>query len=89
MKLYEVRERIDAIDRLIVALLERRVELARKAGAVKLAEGTPLYDAEREKAVSRGAGREAELRGLPATDVEVVFRAVVDLCRRAQTGGEG
>ena len=51
-ELRRMRQRIDALDRKIVALLNERAELAREAGRAKTAAGRrAIRDAEREREV--------------------------------------
>ena len=50
-ELAQVREELDAVDRQIVALFERRMELARDVVAYKIAHGLPVLDRSREEAV--------------------------------------
>ena len=48
MELTELREQIDAIDRELVALLERRLDVSAGIGRYKLAHDLPVLDASRE-----------------------------------------
>lgn len=58
MRLEECREHIDDIDTQILALLNRRAEIAREIGTLKLRSGLPIVDAEREATVLRGISRD-------------------------------
>ena len=49
--LTELRGELDAIDREMVALFERRMAVAREVAAYKLANGLPVLDASREAQV--------------------------------------
>ena len=49
--LASLRGRIDAIDRELLGLLNRRAEVAAAIGALKRAEGSPAFRPEREAAV--------------------------------------
>ena len=49
--LESLRRRIDAIDRELLGLLNRRAEVAQAIGALKRAEGSPAFRPEREAAV--------------------------------------
>ena len=51
MDLKEMRDKIDAIDRQIVSLLNARYEVVREVGKWKLERGLPIYVPEREKAL--------------------------------------
>lgn len=50
-ELAEVRAELDAVDRQIVALFEKRMTLARDVVAFKMAHGLPVLDRSREEAV--------------------------------------
>ena len=50
-RLDEIRSELDAIDREIVALFEKRMELARSVAEYKLANGMQVLDQSREAAV--------------------------------------
>ena len=49
MDLSDWRERIDALDRQLVDLLNERMTCARKLGRIKKAAGRPVRDPERER----------------------------------------
>ncbi len=51
MSLDKLRRQIDRIDSRLLALLNRRAELARRIGAVKKKHGLPIFDGKRERAV--------------------------------------
>jgi prephenate dehydrogenase/chorismate mutase len=73
MELEELRKEIDEIDREILRLLEKRVEVARKIGEIKRREGKGVVDESREREVVNRAGRFAS-----------VFREIVRVCRAEQ-----
>lgn len=87
-ELERLREEIEAIDRTLIQLIARRVELARRVGEVKRGGGLPTLDPRREAAVVRRAGESARGVGLAAEDVREIFWHLIGLCRRAQTQGE-
>jgi monofunctional chorismate mutase len=51
MKLLELRNRIDEIDKDILRLLELRFQVVKEIGACKKANNLPILDANREKEV--------------------------------------
>ena len=57
MTLEQKRKDIDDIDAEILALLNRRAEVVRELGQIKLSSGLPLVDWGREAEVIRRAGR--------------------------------
>lgn len=69
----EVRRRISEIDQEIKALLDKRVELARKIGEYKRSEGLSVWDPKREQEVLIWAGRYRD-----------IFREIIGLCRAIQ-----
>ena len=86
LTLSELRGRLEAIDAECIALLARRVEVARAVGAHKRAHGLATLDAGREaRVVARAAhlGREA---GLEEEEVRGIYWQVVAMSRRAQQG---
>ena len=51
MPLEQLREKIDKVDSRIIALLEERVDLAKKIGEAKRKHGLPISDPNREQEV--------------------------------------
>lgn len=82
--LRETRDLIDALDDEILGLLARRASLARRAGLAKARAGAPPLDPAREAAVLTRRRQGAAEAGLPAEEVESVFRAIIALARRVQ-----
>ena len=83
----ELREEIEAIDRSLIELIARRVDLAREVGRAKRAEGLPTLDPAREAAVVRRAGQVAREVGIEDEDVRYIFWHLIGLSRRAQSEG--
>jgi prephenate dehydrogenase len=79
-----VRNELDALDRQLVALLARRFEIGREAARLKRALGIPVHDPAREEQVILQAREWARTAGLPADDVETLFRRMIDISRAAQ-----
>ena len=82
--LAEVRADFDDTDGLLLALVQRRLVLAREAGVIKRAVGLPVQDPERE-----AAGREHRRAwcGAAGVDVDVVdrlFAVLIEASRAAQ-----
>ncbi len=81
-ELQDLRRDIDAIDRELVELFRRRMDVTRRVGEHKRARGIPVLDQERERQVLRD---KAELAGealRPA--VITLFQTVMALSRRQQ-----
>jgi prephenate dehydrogenase len=85
-QLQEARDYIDALDRELLDLLARRMELARRAAKAKAALGTPVLDPSRETALLEARRAWAAESGLDGPGVEEVFRAVLRLSRKTQGG---
>ncbi len=82
-ELKELRTELDAIDREMTALLERRIGTAREVAVWKQAHGLPVLDAKREAEVL--ATRRALLKDPslgPACDR--FYRELMALCRAAE-----
>jgi isochorismate pyruvate lyase len=73
----EVREGVDATDRELVALLERRFGYMRAAARIKPSRDT-VRDEDRKAAVIAAAKADAEARGIPADVVEDVWERLVE-----------
>jgi prephenate dehydrogenase len=82
--LREIRDLIDDTDRELLALLARREQLARRAGRVKAAEGWPILDPERERALLAARREWAAHEGLEPDAVEDLFRQLLRVSRAAQ-----
>ena len=83
-ELERLRAEIEGLDRAVIKLLARRVELARQVGAAKHTLGLPTLDPAREAAVVRRAGALAREVGLDDEDVRYIFWHLIGLSRRAQ-----
>jgi chorismate mutase / prephenate dehydratase len=94
-ELRRLRQRIDALDRRIVGLLNERAELAREAGKVKFAAGQrAIRDVEREREVLLRVTM-ANTGPLVQGDLLAVYRRLMAATRaleardRARPGGRG
>jgi prephenate dehydrogenase len=85
-ELADAREAIDGLDRAIVALLARRTELARRAAKAKAQLGRPVLDSAREGKVKEARRAWAREVDLDEEGIAEVFRAIMTLSRRAQSG---
>ena len=78
--LAELRTQIDAVDRELLQLLNRRAGLAHEVGEIKRVEGSPVFRPEREAQVI--AGLQATNPGpLQASHVTNIWREVMSACR--------
>lgn len=83
MKLNHCREKIDNIDTQILALLNRRAEIAKQIGAIKAAAGLPIVDTVREDAILRTIARDnpGDLDDAAALRI---YRQILDESRKVQ-----
>lgn len=79
-RLHRLRDRVDAIDREIVALLNERATLAIEIGHVKHAAGDEVIDPEREREVLErvAAGNDGPLG---ASDVRAIYERLIAATR--------
>jgi chorismate mutase/prephenate dehydratase len=88
-ELTEVRDRIDQLDRRIVALLNERAELGRAAGAAKaLAGRRAIHDPEREREVLLRVAM-ANPGPLSQADLLSIYRRVVAATRSLEHRDRG
>lgn len=91
-ELRRLRQRIDAIDRRIVGLLNERAELAREAGRVKAAAGRrTVQDPDREREVLLRVTM-ANAGPMPQADLLTVYRRLMRVARALEQrdrGGHG
>lgn len=83
-ELDSLRVEIERIDRELIDLIARRVELGRVVGQAKRRQGMAILDPAREAAVVRRAGVLARETGLQDEDVRYIFWHLIGLSRRAQ-----
>lgn len=50
-RILAIRSELEAVDRALLELVERRMELSREVGAIKRENGLPIYDPARERAL--------------------------------------
>ncbi len=83
-ELLALRERIDAVDRELLALLNRRAQLALDVGEIKKREGSVVFRPEREAQVIDGlkAGNPGPLKG---DSVAPIWREIMSACRALET----
>src|SRR4051812_35536823 len=77
MDLAELRRQLDDVDRGLVDLIARRLELVAGIGAAKADTDTPVRDPERERAVLDAVEAAAEERGVSGELVRRIFREII------------
>ncbi|MEP7302904.1 MAG: prephenate dehydratase [Caldimonas sp.] len=79
-----LRVQIDALDKELLGLLNRRAAVARALGELKRAEGSPAFRPEREAAVIDGL-KAANPGPLRAESVAPIWREIMSACRALET----
>jgi chorismate mutase len=83
MTLQQKRKDIDEIDAEILALLNRRAEVVRELGEIKLRAGLPLVDWDREAEVIRRAARQTD-GSLRDGSANRIYRAILREARQIE-----
>jgi chorismate mutase/prephenate dehydrogenase len=86
-ELDDLRHRIDAVDRQLIELLSRRLDLVGRVADYKLAHGTPVYVPEREAALLDARRREALAAGIPPDLIEDLLRRIMRESYAAEGAG--
>jgi chorismate mutase-like protein len=81
--LADCRERIDAVDRRILALLNERGRIVEEVGRIKSASGMPILEPKREEDVLRNVG-EHNQGPLEPEAVKRIFERVITEMRDVQ-----
>lgn len=76
-ELTALRDQIDEVDKALLELLAKRLELVAEVGEVKSKYGLPIYVPEREASMLASRRREAENMGVPPDLIEDVLRRVM------------
>lgn len=79
-KLKPLREKIDAVDAEILALLNSRAELAQQVGHLKANTNAAVFRPEREAQVLRNVAKNNK-GPLPSLNIQLIFREVMSACR--------
>jgi chorismate mutase len=87
-ELSRLRDEIERVDRAVIELIAKRVQIAREVGAAKRAAGLPTLDPAREASLIRQVAVLAREAKLPEDDVRQIFWHIIGLSRRAQLDNE-
>ncbi len=79
-----LRKQIDAIDDQILAALCERVKVCRAIGEAKKKQGKPVRDVSRENEVFTRISKKAAIFGLNGSQIEAVYREIVNMCSVVQ-----
>ena len=89
MSLKELRDQIDAIDREGIALLTKRMEVARQIALIKKRDRLPIWDLERELALMEAVRRCAQEQKLSPLMVEEIFRLILSYTKQEMKRSAG
>jgi chorismate mutase len=82
------RQELENLDREIIALMGKRLTLARRTTALKRAAKLPILDPQREAVVIRKAVSHARKLSVPEEPVREIFWHIVGMSRRIQEEAE-
>lgn len=77
MELTVLRDQIDEVDKALLKLLAKRLNLVAEVGEVKSHHGLPIYVPEREISMLASRRKEAEALGVPPDLIEDVLRRIM------------
>ncbi|MCZ2290517.1 MAG: prephenate dehydratase [Burkholderiales bacterium] len=83
-RLSALRERIDAVDRELLGLLNRRAALAQEVGELKKREGSPVFRPEREAQVIEGL-KSINPGPLARQSIAPIWREIMSACRSLES----
>src|SRR5690349_7756770 len=79
MDLSTLRDRIDSVDRQIIALLAERLRIVEEVAVAKLDAASPFRDREREERLLLRLREHATEAGIDPHEVERLYRVVMDM----------
>lgn len=77
VELSHLRDQIDEVDKSLLDLLAKRLQLVAEVGEVKSQHGLPIYVPERESSMLAARRQEAERMGIPADLIEDILRRIM------------
>ena len=77
--LAQLRDRIDAVDRQIIALIAERLRIVEDVALAKLEAASPFRDREREERLLLRLREHATAAGVDAHEIERLYRVVMDM----------
>src|SRR5258706_4389831 len=79
MDISNLRDRIDAVDRQIIALIAERLHIVEEVALAKLDSASPFRDREREERLLLRLREHATKAGIDAHQIERLYRVVMDM----------
>ena len=83
MDIADWREKIDELDRQIVALISERARAAQAIGEIKRVDSLPVYEPNREKVIFENV-RKANHGPLPDIELTHIYERIIDVMRSMQ-----
>ena len=83
MSIEEIRKKISAIDKKLVALLDERISLAREIGKIKKENGFPIIDKTREKEIYDKLSK-ANLKNTSNESIIKIFETIIEVSTSIQ-----
>jgi chorismate mutase len=83
MDIEDWRNKIDELDRRIVALISERAQAAQAIGLLKQASKLPIYEPSREKVIFQNV-RSANHGPLPDIELTHIYERIIDVMRSMQ-----
>jgi chorismate mutase len=80
----QLRRRIDEVDKQILLALAERVNACKAIGVAKRKQGLPIKDSTRENEVYQQIKKKSGELGLDSSQVEAVYREIVNMCSAVQ-----
>jgi chorismate mutase len=80
----QLRKKIDTVDEQILQFLSERVRICELIGSAKKAMFLPIHDKKREEEVFRKIQERSAKLGLNPSQVEAVYREIVNMCSTVQ-----
>jgi chorismate mutase len=80
----KLRKKVDEIDDQILLALCERVKVCRAIGETKKKQGMPIHDSSRENEVYRRIKEKSAQCQLDPTQIERVYREIVNMCSAVQ-----
>jgi len=84
MTLKDLRSQVDAVDRIMLYVLKRRMEFAREISELKKLEGQEIIDSVREKEVLEKVTKKAKSLHLPVKEVQEIWKRILKLSHLVQ-----
>ena len=83
-EIQQLRKNVDEIDEQIIAALCERAKICKAIGLIKKKQGKPIKDVARENEVFNRVKGKAVQFDLNPTQVEAVYREIVNMCSAIQ-----